>query len=175
VRSHFFLTPMSPDGTPGVVREVLVNDEGPQQFVAPVPYFAAHDAAATTTAELEKERDALLAELSKLKGGARSKADHRIRVLEREIRAALDAEEVARRNAERVKERQRQQVSADSPFPRQAAMPTQQVKNTFSSGWDKFLATLDVKLAAKNLLAPLKKKVCCSGNYLCTKCQAEAA
>ncbi len=94
----------------------MFNDEAPRQFVAPVPYFTTQ---ADTVTELEKERDALIASLPKLKGGARSRADHSIRLLEREIRAALDMEEVGRRNAERVRERERQQVGADSPFARQ--------------------------------------------------------
>jgi hypothetical protein len=99
------------------VRELIFDDQAPREFAAPVPYFATHDTATST--ELEGERDALVASLPELKGGARSKADHRIRVLEREIRKALEMEETARRTTERVRERQRQQIGADSPFARQ--------------------------------------------------------
>ena len=155
MRTHVFLTPMSPDGKPGEVKEIVYNDEAPRQFVAPVSYFAEHDS--HTRAELETERDALLAQLPKLKGGARSKADHRIRVLEREIRAAIDAEEAARRNAERQKERQRQQVGADSPF----------AKNTLT--WDALRRDLAAKRAIMN------ETVCCEGRYLCATCRAKKA
>jgi hypothetical protein len=42
MRSHVFLNPMSPDGTPGEVREIQVSEE-PVQFLAPVSY-ASNDA-----------------------------------------------------------------------------------------------------------------------------------
>jgi hypothetical protein len=108
MRNHVFLTPMTPDGKPGEVREIQLSDPGVRKFVAPVSYFATHDETASSV-EVQKQIDALLVELPKLKGGARSKADHQLRLLERELRRAVDAEETDRRNSEREQERKRQQ------------------------------------------------------------------
>jgi len=40
MKTHVYLNPMSPDGTPGEVKEIQINDEGPRQFMAPVSYVA---------------------------------------------------------------------------------------------------------------------------------------
>ena len=107
MRTRVYLDPMSPDGKPGEVREMQYNEEdGPRSVMAPVPYTAT---APATRAEMEAERDALLAEIPNLKGGPAQKADFRLRVLEREIRSTLDMEEVNRQNVERVTERKKQQ------------------------------------------------------------------
>lgn len=107
MRTRVYLDPMSPDGKPGEVREMQYNEEdGVRSVMAPVPYTAT---APATRAEMEAERDALLAEIPNLKGGPAQKADFRLRVLEREIRRALDMELANRRNAERVTERKKQQ------------------------------------------------------------------
>jgi hypothetical protein len=107
-----YLDPMSPDGKPGEVREVEVPDAGVRSIMAPVSY-AEH--AVVSRAALEKERDALLASLSGLSGGARAKADHQIRVLEREIRLAIDMEESAKRKTERDAERKAQSPGINTP------------------------------------------------------------
>jgi len=101
-----FMTPSAGPGKPGQLVEEVQFDEGPQQYLEPM---AVHDD--TPRSQLERERTALVASLPSLKGGERSKADHRIRILERLIRKALDGEEAGRRTAERVKERKTQQGS----------------------------------------------------------------
>lgn len=161
---------------PGVIASVNEATGRVATFLAPV-------SPAATSKELQKQIDALVAALPKLKGGARSKADHKIRVLQRELRVALDREESERRHAERSGERQRQQVGADSPFARQtlaelvastvaavnaAVGTTKQVKNTLT--WDTLRRDLDARVPK----AP-QKKVCCSGKYLCSTCANKAA
>jgi hypothetical protein len=176
MRSHVFLTPMTPDGKPGVVQEIMYN-EAPPQFAAPVPHFATYDGESVT--ELQKARDALVSSLPKLKGGARSKADHRIRLLEREIRTALEMEEAARRHSERVRERQRQQ-GGDSPFAQQTL--SQRIEKiaasvahlpTRNSSWSVWCEDFDKRLAAHN--AKQDQKTCCRGQYLCATCKAKRA
>jgi hypothetical protein len=201
MRSHVFLTPMSPDGKPGEVIEAVEN-EYPAQYLEPLAY---HDATTRTSSEVQKEMDALIASLAKLRAGARSKADQLVRILQRELRVVLDREEADRRKLEREKERQRMQVGADSPFARQsvvqslvdattalleasATLPApravKKTKAEIKAGWDKHLADLDAWLAKRALdrvrrdaatPAPSTHSapICCSGRYLCAACETK--
>lgn len=113
MKTRTVLSPMLPDGTPGAVREISYNEgDGVRSVMAPVSYL--HTAPATRAA-METERDALLASLPGLSGSARAKVDHQVRVLEREIRVAIDMEEAAKRTAERVVERKAQAPGVNVP------------------------------------------------------------
>jgi hypothetical protein len=165
MKSFVGLSPAGPDGKSEVV---VVENDGPEQYAEVVAY---HDAARSSSA-VKQEMDALLAKLPKLLGGARSKADTQIRILQRELRVSLDAEEAARRTAERAKERPRQRVGGDSPFARHsvvqslvdattalleasASLPApravRKTKAEVKAGWDKHLAELDAWLAKRAL------------------------
>jgi len=182
MRSHVFLTPMSPDGTPGEVKEIQFSDPGQQMFAAFVPYFATQDATTRSSLEVQKEIDAVAAELPKLKGGRRSKADHQLRLLERELRLARDREETERRNNEREQERKRQQptgnvqqavASAVAAVQAVVGSKTKQVQNKLT--WQSLRADLDARTPASVSAANRAAGRCCEGKYLCSKCQARKA
>lgn len=152
-KSHVFLTPATKNKAAEVI-ELEYSDE-PQMYAPVVPYFDSAELALpdASVEQLQKQLDELTASLPKLKAAARAKAEHRIRVLEREITAARSMEEAERRNTERQRERQRQQVGADSPFARQSAA---QAKKTLACN------------ASPRCVAG-------TGRYQCARCRATAA
>lgn len=189
---RLFMTSMTPDGKPGQVVEWDPKHEGQavqssveaQQFAEPIPYWAKNDASASS-AEIQSQIDALVAKLPKLNSGDRAKADHDIRVLERELRAALDREEAARKSAERAAERDVQRYGQPGTGTQSVAELAEQVaatvaavnrviestpakKNTLT--WASLRADLDAKAEQAGL-----SKVCCSGPYLCSKCKKAKA
>lgn len=202
MRSHVFLTPMSPDGKPGELVEVQFNDEGPRQFAEPVSPWAVNDA------ELSKLRTAVSdAETALRHAISRKAGSGEVSRLEMALTTAkrdLDTVEYELR-----RQRQRQQIGADSPFSRNEA-PTVKNARTFAElvagvaalvkttppaakkkmTWDEYLADLDERLAKRALEKVLRGEIparpaagpaghgantCCTGNYLCAKCKAKAA
>jgi hypothetical protein len=60
MKSHVYLESMTPDGKVGAVKEILYDD-APQQYLEPIPYFTANDAA------LDKIRKAVAAAETELR------------------------------------------------------------------------------------------------------------
>jgi hypothetical protein len=104
-KSFAFFTPATKEKAGEVVEREY--ESGPPQFLV-------QDGAARSSDEVQKELNGIVASLPKLKGGARSKADHQVRMLQRELRKALDIEESARRTQERRIERKQQQPTGNT-------------------------------------------------------------
>lgn len=115
-RTHTFLTPMSPDGTPGEVREIQVSDDAPQ-FLAPVSYN--EDAAAPDLKKLRRDLHETQIALAHAK--ARRATPAEIAKLETAFEAAKTAAGAAHRDQQRARIQQRTgtDYGAPSPFSRQ--------------------------------------------------------
>jgi len=115
MRTHVFLTPMSADGTPGEVKEISYNEER-AQFLEPLPYWSVNDA------DLAKLRAAVSDAETALRHAKSKKAsDAEITKLETAVVSAKRELDIVQYELRR--QRQRQQIGADSPFSRNAAEP----------------------------------------------------
>jgi hypothetical protein len=122
-KSLVYLESMSPDGTPGAVREVEY-DETPSQYLEPVPYFASNDATldaarkkvATAETELRHavSRNAPATEIMRLEETLRS------------LKVELDATQSPRR----------QQRARETGIGQNALL---MAENSATLGWDFFL------------------------------------
>ena len=102
MRSHVFLTPMTPDGKPGEVRELIFNDQAPREFIAPVSPWAVNEKqlgdlrTAVTEAETAlrhaKSRRASSAEIKRLEKAVTS-AKHELNIVEYELRLKRQREQ----------------------------------------------------------------------------------
>lgn len=124
MRTQTFLTPMTPDGKPGQLVTMQVDDgeqqyltpdgelvavaiqsSAPVQFVEPVPYYSLTPDEITA---LEKERKALSDSLPRLDQGARVKVEKRLRQIDQDLKRQRMIDATVRRHQERIEERPRQ-------------------------------------------------------------------
>lgn len=155
MRTHVFLTPMSPDGTPGEVREIQINEE-PAQFLEPVNPYTGSDLSKLRTAVADA-RTALRHAVSKKAGPAEvTRLDKALTTAQRE----LDTVEYELR-----RQRQREQIGADSPFARQTL--AEQVASAMAGVAALVKKTMTCNASPRCVAGP--------GRYQCPRCRAKAA
>lgn len=157
MKTHLFLTPARP-GTPGELVAMQFVDETPQ-FLEPVNPYVLNEKQLSSLRNVVAEAETALRHAKSRRAGPPEIAG-----LEKALTGAKRELDTVEHELRR--KRQREQVGAETAFGRESI----QVADKKNTGWEEFFGGID-----KNLSANSSAGVCCSGKYLCARCQTKAA